>query len=765
MATIEGVLATPGMGSGEEVATAPIAEPRARSRDQADTLGQRWWYRLLLGATILLSASLEFFRIGQEGSGNSYYAAAVKSMLDNWHAFFFVSFDSSGFVSVDKPPLGLWLQTLSAKLFGFHGWSVLLPQMLATVGSVLVLWFIVRRAFGPVAALIAALALAVCPISVATGRNNTSDSVLTLLVLFAAWVMLIATERASFRWVALSMTLIGLGFNIKMLEAYLVLPAIGLVYLLAPGISLKRKIGHLTAGGVVLAVVSFSWATIVELTPADKRPFVGSSTGNSVFNLIFGYNGIERLIPGNGWTIFGFHIGSGESSGSGAFLSSMGSIGGAGENGAVGVFRLLNAQLGGQIGWLLPFAVIGFLAAWGPIRSLAMNPQRLQLVLWGIWSTTQVVFFSVANHFHRYYLTILGPAIAALAGIGAVALWRWYRRGGWRSLMLPAAIAITAASQLRILDNFDKWSARIGPAIVLLALFSVLGLLVGLMAQVYRGRQLPRFGLIVATAGMVALLIAPATWSGITAADGTNSTLPAAGPEASQSDGAFAGGGPGTGGARVTSNAGDTGETADQGLIDYLLANRGDAEWIVAVQSAQQGSSLILEIGEAVMALGGFKGDDQILTADAFAQLVKEGKVRYVLTGNSAGGRGGGPTGGGQFTPPTGSSSGSSNGQGSGARPTFGNGEGGAPSQSTSNGSSSNVDPPSGGGSQLPAQGSGGMGGAGGSSDVTQWVTANCTAVPSSDYASTSSSSSTQSQGFPGGGGASGLYDCQGAAE
>lgn len=666
----------------------------ARIGATAATLAHSWGYRLLLIATLVLSAFLELFRIDREGTVNAYYAAAVRSMLDNWRAFFFVSFDRSNFVSVDKPPLGLWLQTISAWLFGFHGWSILLPQIAATVASVWLLWYIVRRAFGPIAASIAAVALAVSPISVATGRNNTSDSVLTLLLMGAGLAISIAAERGSWRWMAGSMALVGLGFEIKMMQAYLVLPAIGLVYLLASGLSLRRKIVHLFGGGVLLATVSFAWAVMVDLVPAHHRPYVGSSSGDSVFNLIFGYNGVERLIPGNGFAIFGVHIGSASG---GANLSSVG-VGGPGENGATGPFRLVNTQLGGQVGWLLPFAIIGMLAAWGPVRSFTIDPARRQLVLWGTWMLSQAAFFSVANHFHRYYMTIMAPSIAALTGIGAVAMWRLTRQRGWRALVFPTAISVTVIGQLRILNPYLQWRDRIGPAIVILALTSVVGLLMASWLRVARDRALPRMSIVAVTAGLAALLIAPLTWSGITAAEAGHGPQPAGGPTGPNRFGHVVSTSqqPAAGAVFTRYHHGYT----DPALIAYLTANKGTADWIVAVRNGQEADNLILKTNDAVMAIGGFSGEDPIITPDAFAALVHAGKLRFVLTG--------------------------------------------VPPSKKGKGSKSSVK-------------------AGGATDATQviaWVTANCTEVPASTYRSKLPShpaaGGSQNPLI--------LYDCQGAA-
>ncbi len=270
----------------------PLALP-ARARELAAGLP---WHRLALAAILVLSAFLGLFRLGAEGFANTYYAATVKSMLTGWHNFFFASYDPGGFVSVDKPPLGFWVQAASAKLFGFHGWSLLLPQVVAGVLSVALLYHLVRRSFGPVAGLLAALALAVTPITVATIRNNTVDGLLVLTLLLAAWAISRAGESGQLRWLLLGMALLGLGFNIKMLQAYLVLPAFYVVYVLGAPLRWRARLAHLALATLVLLGVSLSWAIAVDLTPPEKRPYVGGSSDNTVMDLIVGYNGINRLL-------------------------------------------------------------------------------------------------------------------------------------------------------------------------------------------------------------------------------------------------------------------------------------------------------------------------------------------------------------------------------------------------------------------------------------------------------------------------------------
>src|SRR5215217_7803233 len=341
------------------------------------------WRGTVLTAILALSAFLNLSRLTSEGYANLYYAATVKDMLTSWHNFFFASYDA-GFVSVDKPPLGFWIQAASAYLLGFHEWSILLPQALAGVLSVSLLYYLVGRSFGPVAGLLAALALALTPISVATDRSNNLESLLALTVLLAAWAFILAAETGRLRWLVMGALVVGVGFNIKMLEAFLVLPAFYLLYLVAAPVGWRRRMIHLGLATVVIVAASLPWVVAVDLTPADQRPYVGSSSFNTVTDLIVGWNGVERL------------------------------VGSDKDVGDPGPLRFLDPQLAGQIGWLLPLALVGLaVASWQRRPSLSiLNRQQQALLLWGTWLISLVVFFSFAGDWDPYYLAMLAPAVA-----------------------------------------------------------------------------------------------------------------------------------------------------------------------------------------------------------------------------------------------------------------------------------------------------------------------------------------------------------------
>src|SRR5713101_1504540 len=462
------------------------------------------WHRLGLVGVTLISVFMNFFQLGQNGFG-SYYPAAIRSMLDNWHNFFFAAYDPGGFVSIDKPPVGFWLEAASAKIFGFNSVSILLPQALAGVLSVWLLYSLVRRHFGVSAGLLAALALALNPISILTNRNVTIDSTLTLVLLLGAWTVLRAAETGRLRWLLLTALIVGIGFNIKTLEAYLVVPAYGLLYLLAAPHRLRKRIGHLALAGVLLLAVSLSWVVAVDLTPASQRPYVGSTQDNSELSLALGYNGIQRLLgsfggfgggssanrapygtppsgntgrtgtsstPGNGGSTNTGGIRAGQQPPSGG--SGGGGAGGLFDIGTPGPLRLFTQPLAGQIAWLLPFALLGAVAlAWQRRPRLQSDRKQQSLLLWGMWLLTMGIFFSVASFFHQYYFTVMAPAIAALFGIGVVTMWQDYRRGGWRGWLLPVALVATVAEQIYLLNAYPTWSSWMVPIIVVLSIIAV----------------------------------------------------------------------------------------------------------------------------------------------------------------------------------------------------------------------------------------------------------------------------------------------------
>nr|MDP9282761.1 glycosyltransferase family 39 protein [Chloroflexota bacterium] len=569
------------------------------------------------------------------GYANTYYSAAALAASQSWSAWFFGSFDAGNFITVDKPPLSTMLMGLSVRLFGLSSLSILLPEALAGVATVVVLFQTVRRSFGPVAAAIAGLVMALTPVAVLMFRFNNPDALLTLVLVCAAAAVVRGLESGSIRWALVASVLIGIGFLTKYLQAYLVLPAFALVWLVeAPG-SLRRRIAGLFAAALAVIAASGWWVLIVDAMPEALRPYIGGSTDNSALDLILGYDGLSR--------IFGFlgRRGGGIGTDGGG---PVGGAGGAGFGGTPGVLRLFNSEFVGQISWLIPFALIAL--AVGLLlhaRAKRGDAARAGYLLWGSWFVvTAGVFSFMSGIIHPYYTVALAPAIAALVGAGTVDLWRLRSRSVLGGIGLAGAIVVTAAWGAHLLATTPTFAAGLGPAALVAAGIAAAVLI--LPAKLSLG-PLP---LMAATLGVAAVLAGPAAYALDTVGSANTGAIPSAGPTVSAGGGRGGAFGPdGGGGPQFGGGPGQT-TTASAALVDYLVANKGDATWIVAVSGSQEAGSLELASGEPVMAMGGFSGSDPAPTLAQLQEYVRSGKLRYVLLGG--GGRGGGPGGGGSST-------------------------------------------------------------------------------------------------------------------
>lgn len=512
---------------------------------------------LFLVPIVLIAAFLNLFKIWTDEYANAYYTAAVKSMLQSFHNFFYASFDPGGYVTIDKPPVVFWIQTISAKIFGFHGWSVILPQALAGIGSVLLLYVLVKRTFGVWAGRFAALAMALTPIVPAVSRTNNIDSMLVFTLLVATWMLFRAVRTAKFGWVLAAFAMIGVAFNMKMLQAYMVLPAFYVFYVVATKITWKKKIAFLTTATALMLAVSVSWAVVVDSTSADKRPYMGSSQTNSVLELAFGYNGINRL-TGNTSVTGSSHkqpaqaqqqtasnetkqtsnsnAESSQSSNQSKSSSSkkMQALGGGNQNGMFntgnpGPFRLFQKGLSDQISWLLPFVIFSIVGLFAGMKFKGpYTTKQKESLFWLAWLLPVAVFFSIAGFFHQYYLIMLAPPIAAFAGAGAVALWSMYKqRNGWKSWLLPGGILTTAALQVYIMSPYVS-SIGVAP----IAGVGALGVILALVLAIRKERKNSVTNYL-GVAAMVVLLAMPAYWAMTPIIYGGNSMLPAAGPDSS----------------------------------------------------------------------------------------------------------------------------------------------------------------------------------------------------------------------------------------
>ncbi|MGH2852479.1 MAG: glycosyltransferase family 39 protein, partial [Solirubrobacteraceae bacterium] len=384
-------------------------------------------HRVALLGVVAFSAVLESVRLGQNGWGNQYYSAAVRSMLGSLHNFFFVSSDPGGLITVDKPPLGLWLQTLSAAVFGFHPLSLLVPEVVCGVLAVVVLYFVVAPRAGVWAGVAAAATLTVFPSFVASARDNNLDALLILLMSLSCLTGLRAIERGSWRWLAATAVLVGLAFDTKTLAAFLVLPGLAVGWLACAPASPRRRVGMLAGATAVLAVVSLVWVVAVQLVPSGDRPYVGGTSNNSELTLSFGHNGLGRVLgernaPGHivhAASLAGRRVELTAAQVASGPQRQGGSISAVG---AAGPGRLFDHEVGGQGAWMLPLALAGLVALIAVVWRRRDDRRIGLLLVGGGWFACEVVVLSIATGIvHPYYVSALGPGVAIMVGAGAAA--------------------------------------------------------------------------------------------------------------------------------------------------------------------------------------------------------------------------------------------------------------------------------------------------------------------------------------------------------
>ncbi|WP_207127836.1 ArnT family glycosyltransferase [Actinocatenispora comari] len=525
--------------------TAPVRAAFARTADRPG------WARPALAVLLLGTAALYLVNLSANGYANSFYAGAVQAGTISWKALLFGAVDAGSGITVDKPPASIWLMALSGRVFGFSSWSMLVPQALLGVASVALLYGAVRRVAGYAAGLGAGAILALTPVAVLMFRFNNPDALLVLLMVAGAYAVTRAVERGSLWWLVLAGTALGFGFLTKMLQAFLVLPAFALVYLVAAPVSLRRRIGHLLAAGAALVVSAGWYVALVELWPAGSRPYIGGSTDNSLLQLALGYNGLSRLTGGSGGGPGGGGMPGGArevftGGGSGAPVREVftgGGPGGGGNamfGGATGPLRMFSDTFGTQISWLLPAALLALVAGlWLTRAARRTDRTRAALVLWGGWLlVTMAVFSFMSGIIHPYYSVALAPAIAAVVAIGGHTLWEQRERTGGR-VGLAVLVAVTGVWAYQLLGRAPSWQPWLRYAVLVTAAAGVVWLLVP-------GRWVRRVALVAVPVLAFAGLGAPAAYSAQTAATAHTGSIPTAGPGGSGAGGRF--GGPGMGG-------------------------------------------------------------------------------------------------------------------------------------------------------------------------------------------------------------------------
>jgi 4-amino-4-deoxy-L-arabinose transferase-like glycosyltransferase len=640
--------------------------PPGTAENSAD-VAQPAWARPALVALLVATGLLYLWGLGESGWANSFYSAAAQAGSESWKAFFFGSSDAASSITVDKTPLALWPMALSVRIFGLSSWSILVPQALEGVATVYLLHRIVRRTTGSdVAGLVAGAAMALTPVAVLMFRFNNPDALLVLLLVAASGATLRAVDETGadtgresgrpLRWLLLAGAFVGLAFLAKMLQAFLVLPALGLTYLLFARTPLGQRLLHLLGAFAAMVVAGGWWVAIVEMWPAGSRPYIGGSQDNSILELTLGYNGLGRL--------------SGDETGS------VGGVGGqGGQWGSTGIGRLFNAEIGGQVAWLLPAAlVLGAAALW-----FARANRRITaaVTLWGLTLLVTALTFSfMAGIFHAYYTVALAPPIAALVGIGTWVLWRERRTLAARSV-LAVTVAGTALWAFVLLDRTPDYLPWLRYAVLVIGFLSA-GVLVAL-------NSVPRrlMGAVAAVA-LATTLAAPAAYSLSTASTAHTGSIPTAGPASAGRMG-MPGGGPGgmvgpggmagpggqvggfgappgaaqtgtaqtappTGAGGTQGNAGGllNGSTPTRELTALLKQDADSYTWAAAAVGSNSASGYQLASEEPVMAIGGFNGSDPSPTLAEFRAYVESGQIHYFIAGGSGigGGIGGGMGGG-----------------------------------------------------------------------------------------------------------------------
>ncbi len=552
-------------------------EPKPASRMRPEIL--------VLGA---LAGALNLWALSRNGFAAEYYAGAVRSMAGSWHAFLYGSFDPAGVMTVDKPPLALWIQALSARIFGFGPWSLLVPQALMGVATVLLTYDLTRLRFGRAAGFAAGLALALTPVMVAISRHNNLDALLVLCVTAALWCLVRGLQDGRTRWIVLCGVCVGLGFEAKMAAALVAVPAIAAAWLYAAPLEWRVAVRRLAAGAAAALAAGGAWPVLVALTPAADRPWVSGTDDNSIWSLILGYNGLGRAFgeddlpdpPGPRGLLLGEEPGP---------------------------LRLLNESLGAQASWLLGFALVAAVALAVVTRLDRSDPRTGWLLAVGGTALTGAVALSfAAGIFHPYYVVLLAPALAALVGAGTAQI----LTGGQGALVLgPLAVAGGVVTELVVAAehpqlDWVRW--------VLLAGFPVAAVALTLAAT-------PRLRACAVAGALGLLLIAPATRAVQTLDHATSGTFPAGGPLL-----------PGTGKDR------GPGSRGIPSLARARAHARSHGGGTIAVDS-QVAAARAVRSGADVAAIGGYTGRESEVDAGWLAGVVASGRVRWALTTESPG--------------------------------------------------------------------------------------------------------------------------------
>jgi 4-amino-4-deoxy-L-arabinose transferase-like glycosyltransferase len=634
-----------------DIPTTPQPAGRMRAagrwliRGRADSAA---WERPALIGLLALTALLYIWDLAASGWANSFYSAAVQAGSVNWEAFFYGSSDAANSITVDKPPASLWIMSLSVRLFGLSSWSILVPEALMGVATVWLVYCTVRRHFPARTALLAGGVLAITPVAALMFRFNNPDALLVLLLTAATYFTLRGIESGRMRWVLLAGVAIGFGFLTKQLQAFLILPVLAGVYLAAAPISWKKRFGHLFAALGAVIVSAGWWVAIVELVPASVRPYIGGSQTNSFLELTFGYNGLGRLTGNETGSVTGGAGGAGGATGGGMW-------------GATGVLRLFEGEVGGQIAWLLPAALV--LLAVGLVlgrTAKRTDARRATLLLFGGWLVVTALAFSfMAGIFHAYYTVALAPALAGVVAIGGAAVWA-ARKNLWVRILAAVTMLGTVVWAYVLLDRAADWLPWLKFVVLAVGIVAA-----ALLVLPPRGRMLAGATIAVTLVGS---LLAPAAYSLETVSTGHTGSIVTAGPTVAGGMGGPGGGAgragfggraggqgappqgatppggtgaqaaPGQGGAGQAGGRGGMGNllgasTASSALTSLLKADASTYTWAAAAVGSNSAAGYQLATGEAVMPIGGFNGSDPSPTLAQFQADVSAGEIHYFIGG------------------------------------------------------------------------------------------------------------------------------------
>jgi 4-amino-4-deoxy-L-arabinose transferase-like glycosyltransferase len=577
--------------------------------------------RFGLAVLLIGTAVMYLWNITINGMGNQFYAGAAWSGSQNWEALLFGSLDPDNFITVDKPPVSQWVMGLSGRIFGFSSASMLIPQALMAVAAVALLCGTVRRVTrSHYAGLLAGAALALTPVAALMFRFNNPDAAMVLLMTAAGYATVRALERASTKWILLAGVALGFAFLAKMLEGLMVLPALGLAYLIAAPNPIRKRIAQLL-GALVALILSSGWYVLVTLLwPASSRPYLAGSTDNNFMNLVLGYNGFGRVLGHNHG---GGHGGGNAAGQAGQATDPMlhtGGHGGFGAGQVRGVARLFTGEFGFEIGWLLPAALVAMvLVIVSRGRAPRTDLMRAAAIVFGGWIIIDGGVLSyMSGTVHPYYCLSIAPAVAGMFATGGYQMWA--TRQTWLGrLGLAAMLLTTGIWSFVLLHRNSGWFPELRWAVLLLTVASAV-----LLVLPWHPRAAQRAAAAALVVGLIGGLGGSTAYAFATIGAAHSGGSPTVGPAQASAAG-----------------HGGWGQTRANPRLAAMLSATNSA-WAAAIDGSSAAAGLELQSGKAVMAIGGFSGSDPTPTLAQFQADVWAGKLTYYIVEQNS--RGGAPT-------------------------------------------------------------------------------------------------------------------------